>query len=91
MAESIIEKYGDKVAAKLGYLVRKVHWIGHVGAPDKIYAREDTGPILVEYKDLGKKPRASQEREIQRLRSHGINVVVLDSMEAVDEFFKVGK
>lgn len=103
MKERDIEKYlVDRVKA-LGGEVRKVQWIGRVGAPDRLvmlpggrvrmssHSFLDTlmpSPPLstwVELKAPGEKPRTSQLREHARMRAMGQHVVVIDSIEGVDE------
>lgn len=90
MLEREIEKYGDAIAFKKGFIVRKLKWDGRRGAPDKFYAGHGT-VILVEYKRPGKKEAglsAIQKREIARLRDCGVEVHVIDSKEEVRAIFK---
>ena len=105
MRESLIEKYLVERVKALGGEVRKVKWIGHRGAPDRLvmlpgvaaqyspcgrgFALIDCGrdgrTIWVELKATGKKPKAHQLREHDRMRKMGQRVEVVDSYERVDE------
>jgi hypothetical protein len=74
---------------QLGGIVRKVEWIGHRGAPDRMVAWPSrplgvSFPFFVELKAPGQKPEPHQEREHARMREAGLNVVVIDSFEGVD-------
>jgi hypothetical protein len=98
MRESEIEKYLVKRVKELGGEVRKVQWVGRVGAPDRLVMlpklaywddlyRTKYAPatIWVELKAPGQKPRPSQLREHERMRAMGQRVVVIDSIEGVEE------
>lgn len=88
--ESAIERADrDRVEAAGGRLMKFVS-PGHNGVPDRIRLM----PVppehqeivsryfrLVEYKALGKKPRPTQVREIERLRAMGFVVDVIDRKE----------
>ncbi len=92
MRESDIEKYLVERVKALGGEVRKVKWIGRRGAPDRLVmlpqdlpaGRLDT-TLWVELKAPGEKPKPHQAREHERMRRMGQCVVVIDSMEGVDE------
>lgn len=92
MRESVIEKYLVKQVKALGGEVRKVQWVGHRGAPDRIVMLPDPGPgegtfnnaWWVELKATGVAPEAHQLREHKRMRKMGQRVVVIDSIIAVD-------
>ena len=95
--ESQIEKYlVEQVKAK-GGMCRKVKFINHNGAPDRVlffppytdgvYAR--TIPAFwVELKAPGKKPTTQQLREHERMRGMGQQVEVIDSFEGVDRLLQ---
>lgn len=92
MRESDIEKHLVKRVKELGGEVRKVQWVGRVGAPDRLVMlptgwdfNEPNGSCWVELKAPGAKPRPSQLREHERMRSMGQRVVVIDSLEGVEE------
>lgn len=92
MRESEIEQYlVDRVKA-LGGEVRKVQWIGRRGAPDRLVMLPDdprigqwAATIWVELKAPGEKAKPHQAREHERMRRMGQHVVVVDSLEGVDE------
>lgn len=99
MRERDIERHLVQRVKALGGEVRKVQWVGRRGAPDRLVmlpARE--GPkimggtviypgatIWVELKAPGVKPEAYQLREHERMRAMGQRVVVIDSIEGVEE------
>lgn len=92
MRESQIEKHLVKRVKELGGEVRKVQWIGRRGAPDRLvmfpreaYVDEYHCCIWVELKATGVKPEAHQLREHDRMRKMGQRVVVIDSIEGVEE------
>ena len=102
MRESQIEKHLVKRVKELGGEVRKVQWIGRVGAPDRLvmlpdfFYRENYGEperygpvaIWVELKAPGVKPESHQVREHERMRKMGQRVVVIDSIEGVEELLR---
>lgn len=93
--ERDIERHLVKRAKELGGEVRKVQWIGRRGAPDRLVMlpthaakgrmtfNEKT--IWVELKAPGKKAEPHQVREHERMRDMGQRVVVIDSIEGVEE------
>ena len=94
MRESKIEAHLVKCVKKLGGEVRKVSWIGRRGAPDRLvmlpwldgfapnaYSRT----VWVELKAPGKKAEPHQLREHKRMLAMGQRVVVIDSIEGVEE------
>ena len=90
MRESDIEKHLVRRVKELGGEVRKVQWIGRIGAPDRLVMlpprdREENPTIWVELKAPGQKARPSQLREHERMRAMGQRVVVIDSIEGVEE------
>ena len=64
--------------------LRKCSWIGRKHAPDTVVFFR--GVYFVELKRPGKDARAGQAREHTRMRKHGADVRVLDTVEKVDEF-----
>lgn len=86
MRESTIEKHLVKKTKQAGGEVRKVRWIGRRGAPDRFVMLPNRS-IWVELKAPGKKAEKHQEREHARMRRMGQNVLVIDSIEAVDGLF----
>lgn len=88
MLEAKIEEKVGAFALKRGWkFQRKLRWIGRHSAPDRIYARRGR-VIFVEYKQFGKKPRPAQAREIKRMREAGMDVYVIDSVEAGIDLFE---
>lgn len=93
--ERDIERHLVKRVKELGGEVRKVQWIGRRGAPDRLVMLPSTynepglyfqrQPIWVELKAPGKKAEPHQVREHERMRAMGQRVVVLDSIEGVEE------
>ncbi len=84
MRENVIEQYLVERVKALGGEVRKVHWIGRNGAPDRIAMLPDR-TVWVELKAPGEKCRPHQIREHERMRRMGQRVEVVDSFEGVDE------
>lgn len=100
LRERDIEAYLVKRVKELGGEVRKVRWVGHRGAPDRIVmlpSRDAEGPdefgfpmtygpmtLWVELKAPGKKPEPHQLREHKRLRAMNQRVAVIDSIEGVE-------
>lgn len=94
--ERDIERHLVKRVKALGGEVRKVTWQGRRGAPDRLvmlpvaWFVERTSlaiapPTWVELKAPGVKPEAHQLREHKRMRAMGQRVVVIDSIEGVEE------
>lgn len=104
MRESDIEKHLVNRVVALGGEVRKVKWIGRRGAPDRLVMlpprlRADAlaraienmyhpSTIWVEVKATGEKPEPHQAREHERMRRMGQCVVVIDSIEGVEELLQ---
>lgn len=95
MRESDVEKHLVKRVKELGGECRKVQWVGRVGAPDRVVFLPPSkipvmfdGCIWVELKAPGAKPRPSQLREHERMRAMGQRVVVIDSIEGVEELLR---
>lgn len=98
MRESQIEAHLVKRVKELGGECRKVQWAGRRGAPDRlVMLPAHSAPFLpwhqaqtiwVELKAPGVKPEAHQLREHERMRKMGQRVVVIDSIEGVEELLK---
>lgn len=83
MRESVIELYLKQQFKRAGGSVRKVKWLAHNGAPDRLVML--TGKhALVELKKPGETPEGYQIREHIRLRAAGFLVFVFDSQEEID-------
>jgi hypothetical protein len=92
MRESEIEDHLVKRVKELGGEVRKVAWIGRKGAPDRLvmmpavaFTFDQPNTIWVELKAPGEKAKPHQKREHDRMRDMGQRVVVIDSIEGVEE------
>jgi len=88
MRESEIEAYLVKRVKELGGEVRKVQWIGRNGAPDRLVMLPLWETIWVELKATGEKAKPHQKREHERMRAMGQYVVVIDSIEGVEELLR---
>ena len=85
MRESVIEKHLVERVKGLGGEVRKVQWIGRHGAPDRLVMLPLPATVWVELKAPGQKVKPHQAREHERMRAMGQRVVVIDSIEGVEE------
>lgn len=93
MRERDIEQHLVERVKELGGEVRKVKWIGRRGAPDRLVMlpreyRDDITTIWVELKAPGEKPKPHQVREHNRMRAMHQTVVVIDSIEGVEELLR---
>lgn len=82
--EDKVEHHLVKESKRLGYLCYKFTSPGNSGVPDRVIIGHNQ-TIFIETKAPGKKPRVLQDRVIGRMKEHGANVYVVDSVEAVDE------
>lgn len=76
--ESAVEMPVVKRAEAAGWFVRKVSWIGRIGAPDRLFVKNGRH-VWIEFKDAGKKPRKAQELEHDRLRAAGAEIYACDN------------
>lgn len=81
LSESVIEGAVCDYATVRGWLVRKLSWIGRRGAPDRIFMKGGR-IIFIEFKATGETPDPIQVREIARMRAAGMEVHVIDDIEA---------
>lgn len=88
MRESKIESYLVKRVKELGGWCCKVQWISRRGAPDRIVMIPERHHFWVELKAPGMKPEPHQERAHTFMRTCGIRVEVVDSLERVDEVLR---
>lgn len=102
MREATIEKYLVEQVKAVGGEVRKVKWIGRNGAPDRVvmlpalpstYDKNfichwTAQTLWVELKAPGKTAEPHQLREHKRMQAVGQTVVVIDSLECVDELLR---
>jgi len=84
MLERDIEAYLVRGAHAKGGEVRKVKWLGRRGAPDRLIMLPGR-TVWVELKAPGQKCRPHQLREHERMRRMGQRVLVVDSLDSVDE------
>lgn len=76
--EAVIETMVVERAKQLGWVAKKLKWIGSRDAPDHFFAKGGR-VVLVEFKAPGEEPRETQAREIQLLRSAGVEVHLISS------------
>lgn len=88
MRERDLEHYLVELADQSRCFLRKVRWVGRNGAPDRLLIDLDGNITWVELKAPGKSPTAQQEREHSRMRVYGQKVVVVDSIDAIEELFQ---
>jgi len=93
--ESAVEKHLVESVERHGGFQRKLRWVGRPHAPDRFVAFPVTFPgvgvWLVELKRPGKDAEPGQGREHARLRAAGVRVIVIDTIEGVDEFIEAVK
>lgn len=73
-------------ATRRGWMARKMRYVGRRSCPDRWFFRRGR-VIAVEFKRPGEQPNPSQRREIKRLRDAGIEVYVIDNIEAGRDLF----
>lgn len=73
-----MEDWACDEAEKAGWLVRKLAWKGRRNAPDRFFAK-DGRVVLIEFKRPSGAARVTQEREIEALRSAGVEVYLADN------------
>ena len=89
MRESPIEKYLVRRVKELKGETRKVKWIGHRGAPDRlVWIPGWRFPKMPEMKASGESLKDHQKREHKRLKRMGVACCKLDSFNDVDRFLK---
>lgn len=87
MRERDVEQYLTRRVRGLGGQVRKVKWINHAGAPDRLVLLPPDYSAFVELKAPGKPLKPHQRREHERLRSFGLVTMKIDTLEEVDELW----
>ena len=87
--EKQLDQYLVKQCRKHGIYCRKLVAVGQTGFPDRFVAK-DGKTVLMELKRPDGKGKLSkkQELEIERLKSCGVTVVVIDSVDAVNEWIE---
>lgn len=78
--EKEIEKKVKEYARSKGFLAYKFTSPGHAFVPDGLFIAPGGTVFFIEFKQLGKRMTAGQEREAQRLTAHGVDVWLCDSV-----------
>jgi hypothetical protein len=78
--EKVIERKVCEYAKSLNFYVAKFVSPQRVSVPDRLLLYKGKC-FFIEFKRLGEKPRPAQAIEIEKLRSHGIEVFVVDNVE----------
>lgn len=86
--EKDVENYFNRRVKKFGGLSRKWSSPSFRGVPDRITLWPNSVIHIAELKAPNKKPTPLQTREIKKIRSMGVEVSVLDSYEAVDQWLR---
>jgi hypothetical protein len=86
--ERTVEAHFVARTVRAGGEQRKIAYVGRRNAVDRLLVLPGGRVFFVELKRPGKTAREGQEREHNRLRAVGADVRVLDTLEAVDAFFK---
>lgn len=79
MTEGFIERVVTDHARTCGFIVRKLKWIGRIGAPDRLFMG-DGRAVFIEFKATGKGPEPHQKREVARMRRAGMEVHVVNDV-----------
>jgi hypothetical protein len=87
MRERDIEKYLVATVKALGGEIRKLRWIGRVGAPDRVAMLPDGRLFWIELKRSGASAEAHQAREHARMLRMGQRVLVLDTFDKIEGAF----
>ena len=88
MAERDVERQLVKRVKAAGGEVRKLAWVGRRGAPDRLVMLPDRW-MMVELKaPTNGRLSKLQEREHKTLRAFGFTVLVINTVEAIEEVFK---
>lgn len=77
--EASLERSLVRKAKELGWLIRKVKWIGRAGAPDRLFIRNGQ-VVFIELKRTGGYLRQEQWLEARALRAQGVIVRAADTL-----------
>lgn len=89
MRESQIESYLKEQVKKRRGETRKIKWINHRGAPDRlVWIPLWRYPRMAELKRPGKDLEDHQKREHKRLKRMGIQCVKLNTLSDVERFLR---
>ena len=84
MRETVVEQALTSAVHAAGGLCWKFTSPGTAGVPDRICIHHGR-VIFVELKAPGRLPRPIQRRRIQQLKEHGVDAVVVDNIDAIQE------
>ncbi len=88
MRESTIEKRLRKGIEALGGLCEKFTSPGRRSVPDRLVSLPGGRIVFVELKAPKKEPTALQAKDHARRRALGLDVIVINTVEKVDEFLQ---
>ena len=88
-AEASVENYLVEQVEASGGTIRKLQWIGRVGAPDRLVWWTFPNVAVVEAKSVSGRYEASQKREMARMSAAGWPVYTVWSKADVDKFLKL--
>lgn len=88
MRERDLEHYLVELADRSRCFLRKVRWVGRNGAPDRLLIKPEGEVLWLELKAPGNNATAQQQLEHNRMRSYGQKVIVVDSVDAIEELFQ---
>ncbi|MGD9156902.1 MAG: VRR-NUC domain-containing protein [Desulfobacteraceae bacterium] len=95
MKKKILEKDVEsrlrKKVMALGFLCEKFTSPQRRSVPDRLVTTNGGRMYFVELKAPGKKPTSAQQRDHERRRAMGFEVLVIDSYEGVDAFIEMLK
>ena len=80
LLEKEIERRVAKYAKERDVWCRKFVSPGNRSVPDRIFITPAGRVFFVEFKRWGQKPTIKQEREIARIRRHGVPVFIVDNV-----------
>lgn len=88
MREKDIENYLREQVKKAGGKAYKFESPGNDGVPDRLVVFPGNRIFFVELKAPGKKPRPLQVKQMNDLKKFGCKVLVIDSIQGVNDFLK---
>jgi len=88
MRESTIEKRLKRGVEALGGLCEKFTSPGRRSVPDRMVSLPGGRIVFVELKAPKKEPTALQAKDHARRRALGLDVIVINTVEKVDEFLQ---
>jgi len=80
--EAEIEDFLVKSINEIGGDIRKVQWVNHRGAPDRVVFYKGQ-IVFVECKAPGRQLREHQKREHKKLKAQNVDVLTIDSKAAI--------